>query len=126
MNAAQAVSHAYDIQELPVYSSHEVSGFSLLQELILDFRNQLLIPCESDDELASLLDAANEVLMPLRERILLLVRNQSMSCDVLDELIRLYNSVWDRTMKLEREGGMVRVVARDIYLEEDNVPATMF
>lgn len=112
---------------LPPHSPRPAgSHFHEIQELLLDFGSQVRIQCDTSDEAMSLINAANAILIPLRSRIMMLVMNSAELTPEHQELIQLYNLVWDKVMSVEYRHKIVRLLVLDIDLDDDRIPSSSF
>lgn len=93
------------------------SEFDRVQDLLIDFRAQLLIPCESSEELESLLIATNKILSGLRTRIVNAFSERSISEAALRDLAAIFSLVWARARSLRSNDGPEQVRVQDIPRE---------
>jgi hypothetical protein len=100
--------------------------FNRIQDELLELRKQASIPCESPDEAQTLIDISNSILEPIRDQIMLLLRNEKESSPMSKDLLAIYNLVWDRISRIEKKHDLTRFRVGDIDMVDISDLPTMF
>lgn len=100
--------------------------FTRIQGQLLELRRQACIPCESSEEAESLIDISNTILEPIRDQIMLILRNENESSPISRDLLAIYNMVWDRISRIEKKHDLTRFRVGDIDMVDISDLPTMF